>query len=189
MSAFSPKGVLQVHEIFPEGAVALDGRLQPGDRLLAVNNKPLSNLPYALAVSALAAAFSDQMPLRGEMELSNLALANPPTHPIDDGSHITLLVERPGLGVQTKWYDQEITVDLLKKPGRGLGLCIVERSGPPLVLSNGLSSATNTVALTSTTGASATSRVDNEQPPNESGRSGLGVLVCDLVGLFYLTLA
>ena len=155
--------------------MALDGRLQPGDRLLAVNNKSLSNLPYALAVSTVASAFSDQVPLRSEMDLSSMAAATSPTN---ESGYIALVVERPGAGVQTKWYDQEVTVELLKKPGRGLGLCIVERSGPALVTANGVSSAT-TIPATS----SATLQSDNQRSMNVTEHSGLGVIVCDLVGL------
>ncbi|KAM7543130.1 hypothetical protein Aperf_G00000015422 [Anoplocephala perfoliata] len=174
-------GVLQVHEIFPEGAVALDGRLQPGDRLLAVNDVSLSNLPYSVAVSTIGAAFSGQTALTNEMDLSKVvAMTSPSHHPDDSSDSIALMVERPGPGVQTKWYDQEITVELVKRPGRGLGLCIVERSGPPLVISNGVSlspsnnNATNAAATKNTLGP-------NKLHPASAERSGLGVIVCDLI--------
>ncbi|VUZ45075.1 unnamed protein product [Hymenolepis diminuta] len=169
-------GVLQVHEIFPEGAVALDGRIQPGDRLLAVNDESLSNLPYAVAVSTIGAAFSGQTPLTNDADLSKVVAMTSPSHHADDTSNgsIAFVVERPGPGVQTKWYDQEVTVDFVKKPGRGLGLCIVERSGPPLVTSNGVSPGNNTA-----TNASASP--PNKLPPPSTERSGLGVIVCDLI--------
>ncbi|VDK37817.1 unnamed protein product [Taenia asiatica] len=170
-------GVLQVHEIFPEGAVALDGRLEPGDRLLAVNNESLSNLPYAVAVSTIAAAFSGHTPLQSELDLSSVVAATSPSHSANDSGFITLVVERPGAGVQTKWYDQEVTADLLKKPGRGLGLCIVERSGPTLVTANGVSFASSTTSTASAT----TSQNVNQHPAVGTERSSLGVIVCDLI--------
>ncbi|VDM31949.1 unnamed protein product [Hydatigera taeniaeformis] len=170
-------GVLQVHEIFSEGAAALDGRLEPGDRLLAVNNESLSNLPYGVAVSTIAAAFSGQTPLHSEMDLSSMVAAASPSHYANDAGFITLVVERPGAGVQTKWYDQEVTADLLKKPGRGLGLCIVERSGPTLVTANG-------VALSSpasSTASPSTPLNTIQRSTAETERPGLGVIVCDLI--------
>lgn len=170
-------GVLQVHEIFSEGAVALDGRLKPGDRLLAVNNESLSNLPYAVAVSTIVAAFSGQTPLQSELNLSSVVAATSPSHCANDSGFITLVVERPGAGVQTKWYDQEVTAVLLKKPGRGLGLCIVERSGPTLVTANGVSFSSSTTSTTPPT----TPLNANQQPAVGTERSGLGVIVCDLI--------
>ncbi|KAL5107865.1 Multiple PDZ domain protein [Taenia crassiceps] len=142
-------GVLQVHEIFSEGAVALDGRLEPGDRLLAVNNESLSNLPYAVAVSTIAAAFSGQTPLQSELDLSSVVAATSPSHCPNDSNFITLVVERPGAGVQTKWYDQEVTVDLPKKPA--------------------------------STASAVTPQNSNQHPTVGSERSGLGVIVCDLI--------
>ncbi|VDO00602.1 unnamed protein product [Rodentolepis nana] len=149
----------------------MDGRIQPGDRLLAVNDESLSNLPYAIAVSTIGAAFSGRTPLTSDVDLSKVAAITSPSHHADDKSSgsISLVVERPGSGVQTKWYDQEVTVDLVKKPGRGLGLCIVERSGPPVVTFNGVSSTNTTKSL------------PNKLPLSSAERSGLGVIVCDLI--------
>lgn len=166
-----------MHEIFSEGAVALDGRLEPGDRLLAVNNESLSNLPYAVAVSTIAAAFSGHTPLQSELDLSSVVAATSPSHCANDSGFITLVVERPGAGVQTKWYDQEVTAALPKKPGRGLGLCIVERSGPTLVTANGVSLSSPAAS----TAPAATTQNANQHPTVRAERSGLGVIVCDLV--------
>ncbi|VDD80739.1 unnamed protein product [Mesocestoides corti] len=158
-------GVLQVHEIFPEGAVALDGRLQPGDRILAVNNESLLNLPYFVAVATIASAFTGRVPLWSQMDLLSVVAPNSPVHCSAESSSISLLVERPGAGVQTKWYDQEVTVDLVKKQGRGFGLCIVERSGPSVVASNGVSDGS----------------LVNQRPSIPTEQVGLGVIVCDLI--------
>lgn len=176
-----------MHEIFPEGAAALDGRLQPGDRLLAVNDVPLTNLPYSVAISTIGTAFSGQTALTNEMDLSKVVAVTSPSHRPDDGSgSIVLTVERPGPGVQTKWYDQEVTVELVKRPGRGLGLCIVERSGPPLVASNGMPLSSPNINTTTAAATTNTLLPDaqgpNQLPPMPTERFGLGVIVCDLVG-------
>ncbi|BHF69904.1 hypothetical protein SprV_0301295100 [Sparganum proliferum] len=129
-------GVLQIHEIFPEGVLAKDGRLQPGDRIIAVNHQRLSKMSFENAVSTIVHAFSGLQPVASDADLATLATRtatspnNNSNNPSSRGdSYVSLVVERPA-GVQTKWYDQEVTVDLLKRPGRGLGICIVERTGP-----------------------------------------------------------
>ncbi|KAL7059690.1 hypothetical protein AAHC03_013806 [Spirometra sp. Aus1] len=128
-------GVLQIHEIFPEGVLAKDGRLQPGDRIIAVNHQRLSKMSFENAVSTIVHAFSGLQPVASDADLATLATrtassSSNSNNPSSRGdSFVSLVVERPA-GVQTKWYDQEVTVDLLKRPGRGLGICIVERTGP-----------------------------------------------------------
>lgn len=184
------KGVLQVHEVFPEGAAALDGRLQPGDRILSVNDYSLTGLPFNFAVSKLASAFSGLPQIASSMDLSTVAMTTAPTspshhlpqgntlfphHPASDS--ITLVVERPGV-VQLKWYDQEVIVELMRKPGRGLGICLAQRTAlrrrksgvaigsPPIITPNGIQkSATQQPEL-----------ILPEEAP-------LGVIISDLVGL------
>lgn len=159
---------LQVHEIFPEGAVAQDGRIRPGDRIIAINEEPLSALPFATAVGVITAAFTGQPRVGSQLDLAHLRAEAASVTSTSNNSLVALLVERPGPGVQTKWYDQEVTVDLQKKAGRGLGLCIAERACPPPVVSNGVTVSTTTANM-------------DQRSHYQMEHTGLGVVVFDLV--------
>ncbi|VDN31968.1 unnamed protein product, partial [Dibothriocephalus latus] len=62
-----------IHEIFPEGVLAKDGRLQPGDRIIAVNHKRLCNMSFEDAVNTIAHAFSGIQPIASDADLATLA--------------------------------------------------------------------------------------------------------------------
>lgn len=97
-------GVIIVHEVYPDGAAAKDGRLKPGDQILEVNSDDFRNISHSKALTALR-----QTPTK-----------------------VTMVVYRDEImanGVAGKEEDilDIIEVELMKKPGKGLGLSIVGR--------------------------------------------------------------
>jgi C-terminal processing protease CtpA/Prc len=96
----SVKSVI-VYEIYDGGAVAADGRLAPGDHVLEVNGEDLRPATHLHAIRSLRRAVSEVL---------------------------TLVVLRPGppSTLDEDLHDQ-LTVDVVKKAGRGLGLSIVSR--------------------------------------------------------------
>lgn len=42
-----------IHEVYPDGAAAKDGRLRPGDQLVEVNGEDFRNITHVKALSAL----------------------------------------------------------------------------------------------------------------------------------------
>lgn len=92
-----------IHEVYPDGAAALDGRLRPGDQILEVNGEDLREAPHEAAITALR-----QTP-----------------------SAVRMVVYREeGQNHEEDLYDV-IEVALFKKQGRGLGLSIVGRKNGP----------------------------------------------------------
>ncbi|XP_065205069.1 multiple PDZ domain protein-like isoform X4 [Planococcus citri] len=97
-------GVIIIHEVYPDGAAAKDGRLKPGDQILEVNGEDFRSIPHNKALAALR-----QTP-----------------------SKITMVVYRDesvangSAGKEEDLLDS-IDVELTKKPGKGLGLSIVGR--------------------------------------------------------------
>ncbi|XP_077869203.1 multiple PDZ domain protein-like [Saccoglossus kowalevskii] len=92
-------GAIIVHEVYEEGAAARDGRLWAGDQILEVNGEDLRDATHEKAI---------------------LVLRQTP-------AEVELLVFRD----ETQYKEEDmydiITVELLKKPGKGLGLSIVGR--------------------------------------------------------------
>uniref|UniRef100_A0A0X3Q142 PDZ domain-containing protein n=1 Tax=Schistocephalus solidus TaxID=70667 RepID=A0A0X3Q142_SCHSO len=180
-------GVLQIHEIFPQGVLAKDGRLQPGDRIIAVNHQRLSNMSFENAVSTIVHAFSGLQPIASDADLATLATRTATCASNNPGNradyYVSLVVERPA-GVQTKWYDQEVTVDLLKRPGRGLGICIAERTGPAsrsaAALSGGgdAGGAEKPAIAPAQNGLTSGSKRDQAVPTETTS---LGVIISDLI--------
>ncbi|KAA0199797.1 Multiple PDZ domain protein [Fasciolopsis buskii] len=135
--------VLVVHELYANGLAVKDARLRPGDQIIRVNNAPLIGVPFLEAMNLI---YSE----------SNKAILQSTTQPDLDESPdnpkneegiplgkpvLQLEVRRPKTN-QSKWYDQEVTVELSKKSGKGLGICIADRcvysSEPTAPAANGL---------------------------------------------------
>ncbi|CAG7833479.1 unnamed protein product, partial [Allacma fusca] len=102
-------GSIIIHEVYPDGAAAKDGRLKPGDQLLSVNNEDFQNITHNKALAALR-----QTPTKVKMVVFR-----------DDA-----------VAKEDDLYD--ITdVELVKKSGKGLGLSIVGRkNGPGVFISD-----------------------------------------------------
>lgn len=49
----TPLGAVIIHEVYPDGAAALDGRLRPGDQILEVNGEDLREASHEAAIGAL----------------------------------------------------------------------------------------------------------------------------------------
>lgn len=47
------QGVIIIHEVYPDGAAAKDGRLKPGDQILEVNSEDFRSIPHNKALTAL----------------------------------------------------------------------------------------------------------------------------------------
>ena len=91
-------GTVVIHEVYADGAAAIDGRLKPGDQILEVNAQSLRNVTHETAINMLR---------------------HTPTH-------VRLLVQRDAamqisLSDPTQIYNV-IEVELTKKPGKG---CVV----------------------------------------------------------------
>ncbi|VDP66550.1 unnamed protein product [Echinostoma caproni] len=120
--------VLVVHELYAKGLAVKDARLRPGDQILRVNGTPLVGLPFIEAVNRIYSAHNEVLlkPISSPDEgntsdgTENMEIANGLKHVL------TLEVRRPQID-QSKWYDQEITVELAKKSGKGLGIGIADR--------------------------------------------------------------
>lgn len=50
---FVLQGVIIIHEVYPDGAAAKDGRLKPGDQILEVNSEDFRNITHSKALAAL----------------------------------------------------------------------------------------------------------------------------------------
>lgn len=49
----TPLGAVIIHEVYPDGAAAMDGRLRPGDQILEVNSEDLREASHEAAIGAL----------------------------------------------------------------------------------------------------------------------------------------
>lgn len=47
------QGAIIIHEVYPDGAAAKDGRLKPGDQILEVNNENFRVITHQKALSVL----------------------------------------------------------------------------------------------------------------------------------------
>ncbi|XP_063871691.1 multiple PDZ domain protein-like isoform X16 [Scylla paramamosain] len=102
-------GAIIIHEVYPDGAAAKDGRLKPGDQILNVNNENFREITHQKALSVLR-----QTPSKVKM----------------------VVYREEGTQKEEDLYDI-ITVQLTKKSGKGLGLSIVGRkNGPGVFISD-----------------------------------------------------
>jgi len=97
-----------VHTVYQEGAAAIDGRLWPGDRILAVNGQDISNSTHDEAIDVLWKT----------------------------SGRVSLLIIRDENREQIeKEEDEDVydvhTVSLFKQPNKGLGLSIIARRNHP----------------------------------------------------------
>lgn len=100
-------GAIIIHEVYPDGAAAKDGRLLPGDVILECNSEDFRNITHSKALAALR-----QTPAKVKMTVLRDDVAK----------------EEDKLEI--------IDVELNKKPGKGLGLSIVGRkNGPGIFIS------------------------------------------------------
>ncbi|CAG9536376.1 unnamed protein product [Cercopithifilaria johnstoni] len=100
-------GTVVIHEVYADGAAAIDGRLKPGDQVLEVNGVSLRGVSHEQAI---------------------LLLRRTP-------AKVSLLVYRD-VNLQLSLLDPTqiyniFEVELTKKPSRGLGLSIVGRKNEP----------------------------------------------------------
>ncbi|XP_046997593.1 multiple PDZ domain protein-like isoform X3 [Schistocerca americana] len=92
-------GVIIIHEVYPDGAAAKDGRLKPGDQILEVNSEDFRNITHSKALAALR-----QTPAK-----------------------VKMVVFRDEASTKEDDIFDVMEVELTKKPGKGLGLSIVGR--------------------------------------------------------------
>ncbi|KAE8746965.1 hypothetical protein FOCC_FOCC006385 [Frankliniella occidentalis] len=101
----TPLGVIVIHEIYPDGAVAKDGRLKVGDQILEVGGPKDSvthdfhSITHAKAIAALR-----QLPAK-----------------------VKMIVYRDEAVEKEEDIYESIEVELTKKSGKGLGLSLVVR--------------------------------------------------------------
>ncbi|CAJ0959596.1 unnamed protein product, partial [Mesorhabditis belari] len=100
-------GTVVIHEVYPDGAAAIDGRLRPGDQVLEVNGVTLRGVTHERAISLLR-----RTPAKVRLQVYR-----------DANLQISLLDP-------TQIYNI-FEVELVKKQGRGLGLSIVGRKNEP----------------------------------------------------------
>ena len=95
--------------MYPDGAAARDKRLKPGDQILEVNGESFRNITHSRALAVLR-----QTPAK-----------------------VRMMVYRDETSLKDDDMLDIIEVELLKKPGRGLGLSIVgRRNGPGVYISD-----------------------------------------------------
>ncbi|XP_015791818.1 multiple PDZ domain protein isoform X2 [Tetranychus urticae] len=99
----TPLGAVIIHEVYPDGAAAFDGRLKPGDVILQVNDENLRNAPHEQAIASL----------RQTPSIIRMVVYREESHSSD-----------------TDLYEI-MNIELFKKPGKGLGLSIVGRKNGP----------------------------------------------------------
>ncbi|GBN02811.1 InaD-like protein, partial [Araneus ventricosus] len=104
----TPLGAVIIHEVYPDGAAALDGRLRPADQILEVNGEDLRDALHEHAITVLR-----QTPTLVQM----------------------VVFREEGQSHEEDAFET-LDVELYKKPGRGLGLSIVgRRNGPGVFIS------------------------------------------------------
>ncbi|XP_054277487.1 multiple PDZ domain protein-like isoform X4 [Macrosteles quadrilineatus] len=104
-------GVIIIHEVYPDGAAAKDGRLKPGDQILEVTSEDFRSITHSKALAALR-----QTPAKVKM--------------------VVFRDEAVVSGKEEELMDI-MEIELTKKPGKGLGLSIVGRkNGPGIFISD-----------------------------------------------------
>ncbi|XP_050059637.1 multiple PDZ domain protein-like isoform X3 [Aphis gossypii] len=110
--------VVIIHEVYPDGAAAKDGRLRPGDQLVEVNGEDFRNITHIKALGVLR-----QTPAKVTM----VVLRDESCVPDENGS----------ISADTTNITDAFDVELTKKPSKGLGLSIVGRkSGSGIFISD-----------------------------------------------------
>lgn len=105
---FTSQNAVIIHEVYPNGAADIDGRLKPGDQILEVNGENLRHAPHEQAIKALRQ-----------------------TPPI-----IKMKVFREKSDISLSESFEILDIRLVKKPGKGLGLSIVsKRDGTGIFIS------------------------------------------------------
>lgn len=66
---FVLQGVIIIHEVYPDGAAAKDGRLKPGDQILEVNSEDFRSITHSRALAALR-----QTPAKVQVDTSVLRI-------------------------------------------------------------------------------------------------------------------
>ncbi|XP_076355046.1 multiple PDZ domain protein-like isoform X3 [Tachypleus tridentatus] len=99
----TPLGAIIIHEVYPEGAAAVDGRLKPGDQIHQVNGEDLRDATHEQAITALRQTSS---------VVKMVVFREETTSPEEDLVDI-------------------MDIELFKKSTRGLGLSIVGRKNGP----------------------------------------------------------
>ncbi|MFH4981038.1 hypothetical protein AB6A40_007747 [Gnathostoma spinigerum] len=100
-------GTVVIHEVYPDGAAAMDKRLKPGDQVLEVNGVTMRGVTHEQAISLLRRTPAKVRLLIYRDVNLQLSLLDP-----------------------TQIYNI-FEMELMKKPGRGLGLSIVGRKNEP----------------------------------------------------------
>ncbi|XP_022239967.1 multiple PDZ domain protein-like isoform X3 [Limulus polyphemus] len=99
----TPLGAIIIHEVYPEGAAALDGRLKPGDQIHQVNGEDLRDATHEQAITALR----------------------------QTSSVVKMVVYREETTSSEEDLMDIMDIELFKKSTRGLGLSIVGRKNGP----------------------------------------------------------
>ncbi|XP_022238826.1 uncharacterized protein LOC106457273 isoform X3 [Limulus polyphemus] len=106
----TPLRTVLIHEVYPDGAAAVDGRLKPGDQINEVNGEDLREVSHERAITVL----------RQTPSTVRITVYREEDHDYNGGNSFEI-----------------VEVDLIKKAGRGLGLSIVGRkSGPGVFISD-----------------------------------------------------
>eukprot|EP00102_Acyrthosiphon_pisum_P012560 XP_008181774.2 PREDICTED: multiple PDZ domain protein isoform X5 [Acyrthosiphon pisum] len=110
--------VVMIHEVYPDGAAAKDGRLRPGDQLVEVNGEDFRSITHIKALGVLR-----QTPAKVTM----VVLRDESCVPDENGR----------VSADTTNIMDAFDVELTKKPSKGLGLSIVGRkSGSGIFISD-----------------------------------------------------
>ncbi|KAF6771468.1 hypothetical protein AHF37_10112 [Paragonimus kellicotti] len=114
---------LLVHEVYPNGAASRDNRLRPGDHITQINSISLIGVPFLEAVDHILSAYNSAV---AQQERPSECVPENTVTALPEINTFVLTVVRPAVP-NTKWYDQELTMEMTKKAGKGLGLCIADR--------------------------------------------------------------
>lgn len=142
--------------------------MRPGDRISNVNRISLVGVPFLEAMNKLQMAYiskSSMIKLDSDDENENISLSN------QEQSYLNLTIFRPTEQSQ-KWFDQELVIELLKKSGKGLGICIADRC-VHLKLDENLSENENTLKVQ-----------DNSYVNASEMQTSYGVIVTEIVSRF-----
>lgn len=142
--------------------------MRPGDRISNVNRISLVGVPFLEAMNKLQMAYiskSSMIKLDSDDENENISLSN------QEQTYLNLTIFRPTEQSQ-KWFDQELVIELLKKSGKGLGICIADRC-VHLKLDENLSENENTLKVQ-----------DNSYVNTSEMQTSYGVIVTEIVSRF-----
>ena len=109
-------GGVYIHEVISEGAAATDGRVAPGDQILEVNNEDLRHATHAQAIHVL----------RHTPPVVRLLVYREPDLPDETPSSANIQGLTESGTINGRQYEV-VDVELVKRPGRALGLSIAVR--------------------------------------------------------------